>query len=30
VALGGKIYVIAGGPTPGGSASSGNEIFVPE
>lgn len=26
---GGRIHVIAGGPTPGGSASSANEIFTP-
>ncbi|MND02073.1 Kelch motif protein [compost metagenome] len=29
VALGGKLFVIAGGPTPGASASSANQIFSP-
>jgi N-acetylneuraminic acid mutarotase len=29
VAVGGRIAVISGGPTPGGSASSANEIFMP-
>ena len=28
-AVAGKIYVISGGPTPGASASTANEIFVP-
>jgi len=27
--VGGRIHVIAGGPTPGGSASPANEIFTP-
>ena len=27
--VGGKLYVISGGPTPGGSASVANEIFAP-
>ena len=29
VALGNVVYVVAGGPTPGGSASGANEAFVP-
>jgi hypothetical protein len=29
VAVGGRVYVVSGGPTPGGSASSRNEIFLP-
>jgi hypothetical protein len=29
VALGGRILVLSGGPTPGGSYSSANEIFTP-
>jgi hypothetical protein len=28
VAVGNRIYVLAGGPTPGGSASSLNEVFI--
>ncbi|MCH8961243.1 MAG: hypothetical protein IH820_07925 [Bacteroidetes bacterium] len=28
LALRGRIYVLAGGPTPGGSQSSGNEAFI--
>jgi hypothetical protein len=27
--VGGRLYVISGGPTPGGSASDVNEIFIP-
>jgi hypothetical protein len=29
VAIGGRMFVIAGGPTPGGSSSPANEIFTP-
>ncbi|MCH8350282.1 MAG: galactose oxidase, partial [Chloroflexi bacterium] len=28
VALGQRIYVLAGGPTPGGSQSSQNEVYI--
>ena len=28
VALGSRIYLLAGGPTPGGSASALNEVFI--
>ena len=27
--LGKKVYVLSGGPTPGGSYSSANEVFTP-
>jgi hypothetical protein len=27
--VGGRMYVIAGGPTPGGAASTANHIFTP-
>jgi len=29
VAVGERIYVVSGGPTPGGSASARNEVFTP-
>jgi hypothetical protein len=29
VAEGGRVYVISGGPRPGGSFSSVNEVFTP-
>ena len=28
VAMGNRIYVLAGGPTPGGSQSARNEVFI--
>jgi hypothetical protein len=27
--VGGRLFVISGGPTPGASASAANEIFAP-
>ncbi len=30
VAVGVRIYVISGGPRPGGSYSNVNEVFIPE
>jgi len=30
VAVGDRIYVISGGPRPGGSFSNANEVFLPD